>query len=81
MRNDYLNEEIFKAWKEFNRPANRKTMSKEDRKEYKRLLSWRNFLQKKRRKLEKYVDLYEKLGTVLEINLYNAISNIENKYK
>lgn len=76
-----LDKEVLKVWEEFNQPMRKRPMSKEDRKEYKRLLSWRTFLNKKRRKLEKYVDLYNKLGTVIDINLYNAISNIENKYK
>ncbi len=77
-----LDKEIVKAWEEFNSDPNRKQpMSKADRKEYKRLLGWRKFLQKKQRKLEKKVDLYNKLDYILGVELYNAIKRIENKYK
>lgn len=76
-----LDNEILKAWEEFNKTPKGKPMSKEDRKEYKKLLNWRNFLRKKQRKLEKKVELYEKLDYLINVIMYNAISEIESKYK
>lgn len=77
-----LDKEILKAWEEFNsNPNEKRPMSNADRKEYKRLLSWRNFLRKKQRKLERKVELYNKLDHIINIELYNAINEIENKYK
>lgn len=79
---NWLDREVIKAWEEFNTDPHRKQpMTNADRKEYKRLLKWRDFLQKKQRKLEKKVDLYNKLDHILGVELYNAIKHIENKYR
>lgn len=77
-----LDKEIIKAWEEINHnPMQKQPMTNADRKEYKRLVGWKKFLQKKQNKLFKKVELYNKLDHIINIELYNAIKQIENKYK
>lgn len=57
-----------------------KQMSKKDRKEYKKLLKLEKFLNKKIKKMEKTVNLYEKTNQIVNIHLCNAKRKIEIKY-
>lgn len=56
-------------------------MSKQDRKEYKKLLKVEKFLQKKLRKMRKTVELYNKTEELLGVHIYNLKRKIESKYE